>query len=472
MPLDGVYRNGGLIANLGGYFFMIPPLILLVFVAQLVSREKDLKLRQGLNMVGISHSVYMLSWLIVATLLNIVQCTILVLTSNFYNYSWFAHTSLGIQLTLFFWLGQTTIMMGLVIATILKTEHSATMLSMMIVVNFLCFDFLFSFNDLSDALFYTIRAESNPIIETIVFFFELLPPFQFCMIFGVIAHTACNHFSSVSMNWVPGVVYDDSMWYENLHFHKESQEGGDLNVPSPSHYMNKMYMDFVLLTFMWWYLDHVLSSNRGAPHNFYFIFQKQYWQSLKPGYNPGAKLIKNKRRQVKKEDIGLGLSESQLRNSAENEMNKVIQQEEDEVPADGLRIYDIRKTYFKSPFGRPGPKDVHAVNGIFLDVAQNELLCLLGHNGAGKSTLFNMLTGMVAPTSGYAKICGLDVMENQEILRKIMGVVPQFDILWNQLTPMDHMILFSKIKGVMLGDIQSKSNELLNQVGLEDVKHA
>ena len=76
-------------------------------------------------------------------------------------------------------------------------------------------------------------------------------------------------------------------------------------------------------------------------------------------------------------------------------------------------------------------KDVHAVRGIHLEVPKNELLCLLGHNGAGKSTLFNMMTGIIGPSEGYAKISGYDIRHELTEIRRIMGVVPQFDILWN-----------------------------------------
>jgi ABC-type multidrug transport system ATPase subunit len=76
------------------------------------------------------------------------------------------------------------------------------------------------------------------------------------------------------------------------------------------------------------------------------------------------------------------------------------------------------------PFGIKSPKDVHAVKEIYMEVQKNELLCLLGHNGAGKSTLFGMMTGMIAPSFGEAKICGLDVKKDQEKIRKLMGVVP------------------------------------------------
>lgn len=126
----------------------------------------------------------------------------------------------------------------------------------------------------------------------------------------------------------------------------------------------------------------------------------------------------------------------------------MLQDEALNVVPSGLRIVGVQKVYRKLPFGFTSTKDVHAVRGIYLEVPRNELLCLLGHNGAGKSTLFNMLTGMIGPSEGYAKICEFDIRKNQQDIRKIIGVVPQFDILWNQMTALEHMRMFSRIKGV------------------------
>jgi len=70
---------------------------------------------------------------------------------------------------------------------------------------------------------------------------------------------------------------------------------------------------------------------------------------------------------------------------------------------------NVEKVYHKYPFGYHSDKDVHAVNGVYLEVPKNELLCLLGHNGAGKSTLFGIMTGILNATSGQAKICGYDI---------------------------------------------------------------
>ena len=62
-----------------------------------------------------------------------------------------------------------------------------------------------------------------------------------------------------------------------------------------------------------------------------------------------------------------------------------------------------------------------AVNGISLDMYENEIFCLLGHNGAGKTTTISMLTGMLTITGGVAKIDGKDVMTEMAKIRQSLG---------------------------------------------------
>jgi ABC-type multidrug transport system ATPase subunit len=79
---------------------------------------------------------------------------------------------------------------------------------------------------------------------------------------------------------------------------------------------------------------------------------------------------------------------------------------------------------------------------------QGQITALLGHNGAGKTTTIGMLTGMVPPTSGSAVVAGYDIRTDLPLLRQNVGVCLQHDCLFPQLTVMEHMIFFSKIKGL------------------------
>ena len=93
------------------------------------------------------------------------------------------------------------------------------------------------------------------------------------------------------------------------------------------------------------------------------------------------------------------------------------------MTTDGLWIIDLQKEYkywtccwYK--------KDVKALKGVFLEIEDRELLCILGHNGAGKSTMIGVITGILAPSYGTAKVKGLDINEDIEEVWKIIGVVP------------------------------------------------
>lgn len=158
-------------------------------------------------------------------------------------------------------------------------------------------------------------------------------------------------------------------------------------------------------------MDHVLSSNRGTADPWYFLFTAKYWGC------PRKSKIKTSERYLDDQEI----------NSVTQEKLRVIELESKDGPSDGIRLFGIDKIYAKNMYKTK--EDIHAVNNLYLDVERKELLALLGHNGAGKSTLIGMLTGILKPTSGNAKICGYDLNEEMDEIRKILGVCPQHDIL-------------------------------------------
>lgn len=110
-----------------------------------------------------------------------------------------------------------------------------------------------------------------------------------------------------------------------------------------------------------------------------------------------------------------------------------------------------------------------AVNNLSLSVDKGQVLGLLGRNGAGKTTALSILAGVTPPSSGDAFVEGLSVTHHPAALRGKLGISPQFDILWPELTTQEHLELAAAIKGVRTRESQTEAaQEAAARVGLSD----
>jgi ABC-2 type transport system ATP-binding protein len=106
-----------------------------------------------------------------------------------------------------------------------------------------------------------------------------------------------------------------------------------------------------------------------------------------------------------------------------------------------------------------------AVNNLDLSVG-NEIFGLLGPNGAGKSTTVMMLTTLLKPTSGTAKVCGYDVVKESKKVRSKISYVPQDMAVDRKLTGRENVQLYAKLYGIP--NRNSKVEEVLEMMGLSD----
>jgi ABC-2 type transport system ATP-binding protein len=107
-----------------------------------------------------------------------------------------------------------------------------------------------------------------------------------------------------------------------------------------------------------------------------------------------------------------------------------------------------------------------AVGGVSFSVERGEIFGLLGPNGAGKSTLIRMLTTLLPPTSGTARISGFDVIREANKVRRNIGVIPQAMTSDLDLTAAENMNIFAKLYRVSKERRSRVVPELLEAVGL------
>jgi len=115
---------------------------------------------------------------------------------------------------------------------------------------------------------------------------------------------------------------------------------------------------------------------------------------------------------------------------------------------------------------RFGPQTV--VNAITLRVESAEVFALVGPNGAGKSTTLKMLTTLLPPTAGTARVAGHDIVRHPADVRRAIGYVPQLLSADGVLTGQANLSLFAKLYGVPRAERQARIDEALMFMGLKD----
>ncbi|KNA24419.1 hypothetical protein SOVF_016010 [Spinacia oleracea] len=223
--------------------------------------------------------------------------------------------------------------------------------------------------------------------------------------------------------------------------------------------MNDIYMRLIY-TFVCWFLlalyfDNVIPSNNGTKKSLLYFLNPRYWVGIEGNRTSGG-------------ICDCFHSESALDNitpgdvdvlEEENDVKQSMRSDEID-PNIAVQIRGLVKTYpGKLNFGccckcyKTDP--FHAIKGLYINLPQDELFCLLGPNGAGKTTAINCLTGITSVTAGDAIIYRNSIRSSVGMsnIRKLIGVCPQFDVLWNELTGEENLQLFARIKGLQPASI-------------------
>jgi len=145
---------------------------------------------------------------------------------------------------------------------------------------------------------------------------------------------------------------------------------------------------------------------------------------------------------------------------------KLARQQEIELLV--ISTSELTKIFTKGRFSR-NKDPVVALNGVTFRVNEGEVFGLLGPNGAGKTTLIRILTGIVRPTSGRAKIFNLDCVKESHDIRKRVTLLPQEASCYENLTARENIIYYGGLHGTMDDDeLERRTDELIELIGLGD----
>uniref|UniRef100_A0A8C1YM35 ATP-binding cassette, sub-family A (ABC1), member 3b n=1 Tax=Cyprinus carpio TaxID=7962 RepID=A0A8C1YM35_CYPCA len=206
-----------------------------------------------------------------------------------------------------------------------------------------------------------------------------------------------------------------------------------------------LLLDSVLYALVAWYLEAVFPGEYGVPRPWYFFILPSYWCS-----SPRVTLLKEKEEEEEAEKVSKG----------------EFFEEEPAGLVSGVKIKHLAKVF------KVGNKTKDAVRDLTLNMFEGQITVLLGHNGAGKTTTLSMLTGLFPPSSGRAYINGYDICQDMALIRRSLGLCPQHDVLFDNLTVREHLLFYTQLKGYPREKIPDEVDRTLRILNLEDKRHA
>ena len=501
------FGETSLVNNFGGPFFFLIPLTLYVLILIDVVREKQSKLRKSLLIIGMTNLSFWTSWLIISIVFSFVLMLLFFAVVYALRWELFVNTPFPIMFGLFFIITIDLQLIAFIMSTLITNVKTAYASAFCFIIVAMVINFIF----LNPFIYQTIYAEgvgvAANIYKTVLYLFC---PYSFSKAYLEIASIASTKLNEESFMNTPGRPYEYSDLFT---VHEGYMVLFKQKYIIPPTYQSFIWLivDGVIYFIFIFYFDVVIESNRGTSKSpIFFILDLLHLCGLCKKKKKIEEKINNDNEEEEfndnenirrnpslsdlegfKNTLGNDISEIlkgnsitgddykdikdvKMRESVEKgyktvykEYSKIINDEKNNVFLDGLRIVGASKTYNLSH-----GKKLNALENIYLEVSRGELLSLLGHNGAGKTTLINALVGNISITSGYAIINRINITDENvktDYKRQLIGLCPQHDILWEELTPYEHIELYASIRNYVKTDIKKIVEIKMKEVNLEQV---
>jgi len=439
-----------IVASDGGVWFYIPPMVIFFILLTEVVTEKEQRLRLGMRMMGMRDSVYWLVWILQGLAFQTLSTLVLIFAGSAAQFKFFTNSDFFALFFMFMFFGMAIQSVGLFISSLItrsKTAQTAGYAAILIGFVFqtiLCG----GYGILIDILY---DNSVRPWIRFVRYAFTIYPPFNFARMYSDVAKKAANEVNFVDGNIVSGPGFRWTDMFQSNERDMDYLGLGVVTIPAPVQGIYLLAMDILIFLLLTWYFDNVLPGEHGSPRPFWFPFTPSYWGINTTRYQP--LFVDEIVHEDEDEDV---LNERTRTIDNSNDSNAVV------------RVVGLEKTYKKHLWS--SKSDMQAVGGVSFTVEKGEIFCLLGHNGAGKTTSINMLTGLFPPSKGTGYISGMDIRTDMDSIRREMGVTPQHDILWAELSALEHLRIFAKLKGFSGAEAEEEIQLRLTKMGLWEVR--
>jgi len=376
-------------------------------------QEKELKLKEGMRMMGLSATAHTLSWWAHFVIFFFVLNVLMVLASR----PLFEYSDPVIIFFYFMFFSLASISFSFLISAFFNRAKTAATIGVLFF-----FSSVFPYFAVNDS-------EADPTVKAITC---LLP--ATCLALGTDAF----------------VIFEDAAIGVTTYTVNQETNGSI----AFSTVLAMLLVDTVLYSALAWYFNHVMPSTWGTHHKPYFIFTKGYWFPARAGLDSFAK---NRNILVNKEE---STGNANVQAVAEDLKRQID-------TGDCIALRDLAKIYHGSHENQK-----IAVDKLNLTMYKGQITALLGHNGAGKTTTISMLTGMTPITSGLAFVQGKDVSTELHSIRRNLGVCPQHDILYPTMTVKEHLTMYASFKGVQRKEVSAEVEKMIKEVGLTEKRNA
>ncbi|XP_043218216.1 ATP-binding cassette sub-family A member 7-like [Amphibalanus amphitrite] len=195
-----------------------------------------------------------------------------------------------------------------------------------------------------------------------------------------------------------------------------------------------LLLDSFLYGLLTWYIEAVFPGQFGIPRPWFFPFMRSYWCGVEPHTIPD------------KESVPL----------TDSTGNDKFEAEPTNLPL-GVAVQHLRKVYANGKV---------AVEDMSLNFYEGQITSFLGHNGAGKTTTISILIGLFPPTKGTAKIYNFDIRTEMDQIRQSLGICPQHNTLFDELTVAEHIWFYARLKGRLPAEVDEESDRMIEDLGL------